>query len=165
MTDPNVFLFEWAVDKPVSLSSQEPDVEKLEKKINCGQIEEVIFQVGSFLLILSAILASGLNEPSCGQWVTFRRCNHTAAASHSLHPGHSLQHRGSWAFDRYWFQWATHTFWNPCCWRIWSFLFYLNKYTTNLLSKFQVNIWMFTQLNVYLMWNAGKQSPYSWSLA
>lgn len=25
---------------------QEPDVEKLEKKINCGQIEEVIFQVG-----------------------------------------------------------------------------------------------------------------------
>lgn len=28
------------------LSSQETDVEKLEKKINCGQIEEVIFQVG-----------------------------------------------------------------------------------------------------------------------
>lgn len=26
--------------------SQEADVEKLEKKINCGQIEEVIFQVG-----------------------------------------------------------------------------------------------------------------------
>lgn len=26
--------------------SQEPDIEKLEKKINCGQIEEVIFQVG-----------------------------------------------------------------------------------------------------------------------
>lgn len=45
------------------------------------------------------------------------------------------------------------------------FLFYLNKYTTNLLSKFQVNIWMFTQLNVHLMCNAGKQSPYSWSLA
>lgn len=28
------------------LRSQEPDVEKLEKKINCGQIEEVISQVG-----------------------------------------------------------------------------------------------------------------------
>lgn len=27
------------------LLPQEPDVEKLEKKINCGQIEEVIFQV------------------------------------------------------------------------------------------------------------------------
>lgn len=27
---------------------QEPDVEKLENKINCGQIEEVIFQVGAF---------------------------------------------------------------------------------------------------------------------
>lgn len=26
--------------------NSEPDVEKLEKKINCGQIEEVIFQVG-----------------------------------------------------------------------------------------------------------------------
>lgn len=28
---------------------QEPDVEKLEKKINCGQIEEVIFQVGDHM--------------------------------------------------------------------------------------------------------------------
>lgn len=28
---------------------QEPDIEKLEKKINCGQIEEVIFQVGDHM--------------------------------------------------------------------------------------------------------------------
>lgn len=32
-------------------SPQEPDVEKLEKKINCGQIEEVIFQVGDWWCI------------------------------------------------------------------------------------------------------------------
>jgi len=31
----------------IFLCSQEPDVDKLQKKINCGQIEEVIFQVAS----------------------------------------------------------------------------------------------------------------------
>ena len=35
----------WSFNR-MKLSSQEPDVEKLEKKINSGQIEEVIHQVG-----------------------------------------------------------------------------------------------------------------------
>lgn len=43
------------------LLGQEPDVQKLEEKINCGQIEEVIFQVS---LIFSST-SGGVNVRSC----------------------------------------------------------------------------------------------------
>lgn len=37
------------------LSQQEPDIEKLEKKLNCGQIEEIVFQVCRHTLSCSVI--------------------------------------------------------------------------------------------------------------
>lgn len=37
--------------------TQEPDVGKLEKKINCGQIEEVIFQVGHSTFCSCSVLS------------------------------------------------------------------------------------------------------------
>ena len=42
--------------------SQEPDVEKLEQKINCGQIEEVIAQVLTCWLQTILFISSVLQE-------------------------------------------------------------------------------------------------------
>lgn len=41
--------------KKKCLSQQEPDIEKLEKKLNCGQIEEIVFQVCRHTLSCSVI--------------------------------------------------------------------------------------------------------------
>uniref|UniRef100_A0A6P8SAX7 NADH dehydrogenase [ubiquinone] 1 alpha subcomplex subunit 5 n=1 Tax=Geotrypetes seraphini TaxID=260995 RepID=A0A6P8SAX7_GEOSA len=64
---------EQIVNEKISTVRLEPDVQKLEEKINCGQLEEVIAQAESELILARKMLEWKaweplIDEPPADQW-------------------------------------------------------------------------------------------------